>query len=365
MEFRPPSMHAAFRGRRHLIAWIVMLIAVLISPVVTTLVVGPNTRYLVMSKRTGPSDWHAKQLTAEWEPLDIVFMGNSRIETAVDHDALQRVMALRGENIRSATIAVDWDGYDLVYTFLSDFFVRRRARLVVVHYPEFSQAGAHPAQKYVRKLWPADPGLDPRSAAFSTTNYGEMALIGMRLVLAALIPPRAIDLAAYRSMEDFHLDAARGSHLLRRGYSADRTLPYAPFVRSVVPGNPPGAELINPDAPLPEDVIVTDAPLSPIESAYLPALKALCEKNGAELVIMRLPLASAPDRKVVEVSRAVLSLGVPIMVASLNRMFGDVPELRIQEQYYDARHFNFNGMQQSADAYAPALQTLLDKRKGL
>jgi hypothetical protein len=109
-------------------------------------------------------------------------------------------------------------------------------------------------------------------------------------------------------------------------------------------------------------VILTDRPLTPIESAYLPAIKALCEKNGALLAFMQLPMADSQGP--IEISRQVLALGVPIVAASSEMMFGNVSAEHIKENYYDHLHFNSNGSRRSAEVFGPALQALLQQTRG-
>ena len=107
---------------------------------------------------------------------------------------------------------------------------------------------------------------------------------------------------------------------------------------------------------------MTDRALTPIESIYLPAIKALCEKHGAALAILMLPMTNSSGP--IDVSRQVLALGIPIMAASLESMFGDLPPERIEENYFDHIHFNANGERRSAEVYGPALQALLQRTGG-
>jgi hypothetical protein len=109
-------------------------------------------------------------------------------------------------------------------------------------------------------------------------------------------------------------------------------------------------------------VILTDRPLTPIESAYLPAIKALCEKNGALLAFMLLPMATSQGP--IEISSQVLALGVPIIAASSVSMFGNVSADRIKENYFDHLHFNSNGARRSSQVFGPALQTMLQQTRG-
>jgi hypothetical protein len=365
MKFRPPPMQPAFFGTGHLVVWIVALAAILLSPILTTLVVSPETRYLVMSKRVGPSDWHMNQILKETGPLDILFLGNSRMLTAIDHMALREQVHTPSAPLKSETIGANFNGYDMVYTFLTDFFAHRHARLVVINYPDFPQVDNHPAEKYVRRLGQPDPGLDIGNPGLTIPNYAEMALIGPRLALASIMRPGSISRQGYRSMEviaDLELERTQGSYVADEGYQENKASPRAAFVRYQSPNSPRPAVTIRLGEPMPPGIVLTDRALTPIESAYLPAIKALCEKNGAALAILMLPMTNSQGPT--EVSRQVLALGIPIVAASLESMFGDIPTERINENYFDHIHFNANGARRSAEAYGPALQALLQGTGG-
>ena len=105
--------------------------------------------------------------------------------------------------MRSETIAARFNGYDLTYTFLKDFFKHRHARLVLINYPDIPQVDNHPGQKYIRMLGQPDPGLAMKRPDLAITDYAEMALIGPRLALASVFRPGALTRQGYRTMEDF------------------------------------------------------------------------------------------------------------------------------------------------------------------
>jgi hypothetical protein len=340
---------------------------ILASPLVTSIAVSPHTRYLVMSKRVGPTNWYADQILATTEPLDILFLGSSRTLSTIDHATLQREMGRERDAtkspLRSATLAAYFDADDLSYTFLEDFFARRKARLVVVEYPdpEFPQTDSNPAEKYLRTVDWRDPGLDLRRPALAATSYSEMALIGPRLWVASIVPPGPPVKGVYRFMSDAADFAdTQGTVAPNWGYSAQKVGgPRAPFVESTLPDPPLPAILIRPGAPLPPGVALIDAPLTPMQSAYLPAIKALCEKNGAVLALLKQPLAEHQDPDVIRVSRQVIALGIPIVATSRTRMFDHAPIEKIRQHYFNYFHFNSNGARRAAQAYAPALAALL------
>ena len=72
---------------------------------------------------------------------------------------------------------------------------------------------------------------------------------------------------------------------------------------------------------------------------------------------MILPMAASQGP--IEISSQVLALGVPIIAASTESMFGNIPMERVKENYFDHLHFNSNGARRSAQVYGPAFQMLL------
>ena len=318
-----------------------------------------------MSKRVGPTNWPVTQIFEKTEPLDIFFVGSSRMLSTIDHATLQREMGTSSTPLASATLAAYFQANDLEYTLLKDFFARRKAKLVVVEYPdpEFPQVDSNPAEKYIRSLDPSDPGLDLRKPALAARSYSEMALIAPRLWVATIVPPGPIVTGFYNFMSDAgNLERTHGTVAPNWGYS-ERKIggPHDPFVVGDLPDPPLPAILIRPNAPLPPEVALIDTPLTPIEAAYLPAIKALCEKNGAQLVLLKQPFADHQDPRVIRVSRQVIALGIPIVAATRDRMFGNASKDKIREYYYNYFHLNSNGARRTAQAYAPALRELLQR----
>ena len=316
-----------------------------------------------MSKRVGPSDWHANQVLKDTRPLDILVLGNSRMLTAIDHAALREDVHTPDGPLRSETIAARFNGYDLTYTFLKDFFTHRHARLVVINYPDIAQIDNHPGEKYLRRLGQSDPGLNIKRPGLAITDYAEMALIGPRLALASIVRPGSLTRQGYRTMEDApDFEQTRGSYIPDEGYQENKSSPRAAFARYDSPDKPQSAIIITPGAPLPPGVVLTDKPLTSIESAYLPAIEKLCEENGAILAFMMLPMATSQGP--IEISSQVLALGAPIVAASPESMFGKIPAERIKENYFDPLHLNSNGARRSAQVFGPAFQKLLEQVRG-
>jgi hypothetical protein len=105
--------------------------------------------------------------------------------------------------------------------------------------------------------------------------------------------------------------------------------------------------------------VLVDKPLTPIEAAYLSAIKALCDKNGATLALIYEPFADHQDPDTIEMPRQLLALDVPIIAETRNRMFGSAPIEKIRQYYSDYFHFNSNGAREAAKIYEPAVGALL------
>lgn len=164
-------------------------------------------------------------------------------------------------------------------------------------------------------------------------------------------------------MEDFpDFEQTRGSNAPDEGYQENKGSPHAAFVRYDLPETRPAAVTIRPGNPIPSNIALTDTPLTPIKSTYLPAIKKLCEENGAILVFLQLPMADSNG--LIEISSQVLALGVPIIAASAEAMFGNIPIEHKKYNYSDHIHFNSNGARQSARVFGPALQALLEQTRG-
>ena len=221
-----------------------------------------------------------EQVLKETGPLDILVLGNSRMLVAIDHAALREDVKGPDGPLKSETIAARFNGYDLSYTFLKDFFIHRRARLVIINYPDIPQIDSHPGEKYIRTLGQPDPGLDIKTPSLTVTNYAEMALIGPRLALASIIRPGSLTRQGYRTMEDFpDFERTRGSYTPDEGYQEDKNAPRAPFAHYDSPDKPQPAIIISPGAPLPAGVILTDRPLTSIESCLSSGNQSVMRKK--------------------------------------------------------------------------------------
>lgn len=360
MSQKPPDMRCAFYGNGHLTTWIIVLFLVLASPLILSLILPDKTRYLTMSKRVGPSDWHAAQVFEDTAPIDILVMGNSRMTTAVDHDILMQVATERGRTVLSQTLGANFNGYDLAYQTLQDMLPRRKVGLVVVNHPDTPQDDSHPGMKYVNRPDGTDSALARAHPRLFLRDWGEMALIAPRLAVGAIIPPGPINLSQYRSSESFpsNLFDTRGSWLFRRGSKLNATSE-KPFVDRYADDRTGGTVMVlMHDAPVPPGVTMVDQPLSAMDAFYLAAIDELCRHHGTQLAMMSLPFAGE-EPGTIAVSRQAVETGIPVLAASIEGIFGTVPRDHVEDSYYNSSHFNSAGAGRTAVVFADSLLSLL------
>jgi hypothetical protein len=350
----PPPSRPAFANPRHLTLWIVALVAILVAPVLADYLVPTEARYRMMSKRLGPTDWHAEQIFADTTELDILFLGSSRMLAGFDHVVLDAALSTDGGPPKTATIATDYANSDLNFLILTDFFARRKAKLVVLSFPEPPQAFSHPGAKYIRRFDLRDPAISMRTPSVAISNFAEAALISPRLLVAALIPPKPI-----KAAEDTQLSLNHGTRMMDVGFKNKPGEPDVPFVAPDAYPEEPKAELIEAGSPLPKWISTFEEHLSNIEAAYLPAIRSLCEKHGAKLAFVRFPMADLSERSGIKISREGLNAGLPLIAADLDMLFGDKMSLNAIKRFYrDKAHFNRVGTGVAARGFAPALKEL-------
>jgi len=361
MSQKPPDMKNAFHGNGHLLAWVAALFLILPSPLILPLVLPEPMRYLGMSKRIGPSDWHAAQVFDDTAPIDILVMGNSRMTTALDHDVLMQVAAERGRPIRSLTLGANHHGYDLAYQTLKDLLPRRKVGLVVVNYPDWPQKDSNPGMKYINRPDATDADLARAHPGIFLRDWGEMALVAPRLAINAIITPGPVNISLYPTAQNLPSDLfeSHGSWLFRRGFKQKGAPEHKPFVdRYADDGTGGTVAVLKSGAPVPPDVRLLDQPLSAMDAFYLAAIDALCRSHGTRLAMMGLPLANA-EPGTVAVSRQAMETGIPILAASIEGMFGTVPRDHFQDSYYNNSHFNAAGADRAATVFADSLLSLL------
>lgn len=355
-----PKMKLAFQSISHLASWVVVLFFVLFAPVVNSFFVPVDVRYQTMSRRTGPSDWLSKIALSDSSSLDILFVGHSQTLTNIDHSVLQHEIARRGVSATSATVAMTWANFDFAYLYLSELFRHRSVKLVVLPLGP-RQESSHSATKYLRRLQTADPGLSLANLRMAATNYAEMSLISLRLLSALAFPPGRQVLQGYRWWREVgeNEEQTHGTWLAERGFQSRDGMEKKNFHVVGIREGVDGYTLVSHNDPTFQDLRFGEESLSDFEMAYVPAIRELCEKHGANLVLLRQPLMRSDEIDSVSIPRRARDLGVPILYATLRSTFGTGDAGIMKDYFYNESHLNANGAKQNAYAIAKAIMPFL------
>ena len=332
----------------------------LLLPLILPEIIPVETRYRAASRRTGPSDWLTKVALEDKSDLDILFVGGSDILTNIDHNVLASEFKKSGVNLKSASVGMTWANTDFTFFYLKDLFKNRKVKVVVLPLHN-GQGFSHSATKFIHRFDSSDPELRFRAWRIALTNYAEMSLISLRLMTAGLFAPGKQTLVGYQFWRDVgeQEEKNQGTWLARVDYSTVPTVEMSRikengFVDAPIISPVEGYVVTRYGEKLPSDVSTSSDALGSFESTYYVAIKELCERNNAVLLLMNQPIPFR-EQESVTIPEASLRLGIPILTAPIRALFGDRKSEEIKKYFYNDGHFNANGAKQNAYAVARTL----------
>lgn len=298
---------------------------------------------------SGPFAWLEREALDERSTIDLAFVGPSLmwagIDTPLVQDALSRA---EGKPAIVRTLASNWRGEDLTYTFLRDLLAHRRVKNVVLSLPANpGDRRDEPHPMAYRFL-----ALGHGSEGMSGLSFQSQAQLVGDFVLGA--PRHLLSLIRANPREDPRSDVAKlGGSLRRAGYNGGA---FVPDDRDAEPVSP--EELIySPSRP--GWFRFTDVPLSDYESHFVRLLLELLQTNGVNVMFLHIPMYSERAvEKVDELRPWPSEHGVGHLVGvAPARLFRGLPDADIQNFYYN-EHLNANGARRFTRAILPALLTL-------
>lgn len=233
--------------------------------------------------------WIYERIHYDPTPIDVAFVGPSRVGDDVDAPRLQAALRAQGLPANVVNFSLPENGRNLAYAIVEEMLKTKRPRLLVVGVIEKPARFGHPAFKYV-----ARPGLIASPGYFGNANYLSdliyLPFRQMRLFAADVAPglagyPKRFDPAAYRGSTV----QTTGDMILPDGTLKNRTTP------------PPMAELMrgvhkleagNHPPILPEslrDVEFGD------ERHFVRGIAALAKARGVKVVFLALPYYTGPE----------------------------------------------------------------------
>lgn len=147
------------------------------------------------------SKWIYERIHFDPEPLDVVFIGPSRVEAAVDAPRISRALAAQGLPSNVVNFSLPEGGRNINHAVFDELLKAKRPQLIVIGVIEKPSRFGHPAYKYVapRELI-ANPGY-PTNIKFPTDllylPYRQAKLFGGWLAPGTMGPPTAFEPADY------------------------------------------------------------------------------------------------------------------------------------------------------------------------
>jgi hypothetical protein len=234
--------------------------------------------------------WIYERCRFDPAPIDVVFLGPSRMEQGIDAPRLASALKARGLPSNVVNFSLPEAGRNINWAVAQELFAAKKPKLVILGVTEKPSRYGHPAYKYV-----AEPGAIAHPGYLADINYFSDLIYlpyrQMRLFAADILPgglglAKRFDPAHYRGSS---VDTT-GNVLLPDGTIKDGEHPgsHAELMRGVrklEAGNHPPL--------LPRslaDVEFGD------ERHYTREIAELAEKNGAKVAFLFLPYYTGPDR---------------------------------------------------------------------
>lgn len=232
--------------------------------------------------------WIYERVHFDPAPIDVAFVGPSRLEAAIDAPRIEQDLARQGIKANVVNFALPENGRDIHYAVVEEMLTAKRPRLIVIGVIEKPSRYGHSAFKYV-----ARPGLVVDPGYLANVNwtknliylpYRQMELFVARFLPGAMGLTRTFDPSAYR-----------GSSIDTTG---DRTLPDGEFRNGTIAGSP--EELARGVAKLERE---TNPPILPASMAdiefgderhYIRRIVSAARAKGVKVAFLSLPYHTGP-----------------------------------------------------------------------
>jgi hypothetical protein len=270
--------------------------------------------------------WLRDHVLADSRPLDTVFLGSSRIRTAIDP---QLVCAVTPQNRPSVNLGVNWHGRNMHFVLLKDLLSSRPIRrLVLETSADMEAVGTH--RVFGSLARPSDALRTPMIRVFLPGLIEEPFARNMRGLGDWIVPVLAPSLHAIRHAYDRLTRRISGPHASEIE-SLTALCGYLPNSGEYVEFDPPPTERVEPVRPLDSWM----RSVSPDAYAFeIDRIATLCRDHNVELMFLYLPRRGY--REMAPELRSVLSKHGAVICPPWDE-FSDTMNWR------DGNHFNLAG----------------------
>jgi hypothetical protein len=283
--------------------------------------------------------WIYERSNFDSTPIDVAFLGPSRMQAAVIAPQLEAALGAKGIPAHVVNFSLPENGRDLHYLIARELFRTKSPKVLVIGVIEKPSRFGHPAFKYLAPSWlVADPGYFINIDYLSDIIY--LPYRQMNLFLADLSP------SLMGLKKTFNPATYRGSSIDMR----------------------PAA--LNHDNPMPRDELISDVnklekgihpPILPVflrdvefgdERHYIREIAELAREKGTRIVFLSLPYYTGPD---------------DIQEEPFYRQFGDFINASFltshAEWYADHAHLTPHGARILTDWLVPYISQELSEAK--
>jgi len=354
-------MRSAYRSNREVIAYIAVLTASLMLPVIL-LVIGPAPRQDVyrVNEESGPMASMGREIYERHEPIDFLFFGASIIRAAIVPGLIERELRVEtGKNLVTVVCGPNWQGLDTQYVILHDFLTHRRVKYLFLNLPASSGVAwsNKPHIALYRMLRLGDiPGFTSGLSPVHRAQVYAAEILGAPRQLLSLARP---DLAG--EDEVTLLDRSRQTPGPLIGYHGA-----APVSDNRQPPLLPGEKMIYDESSDAGWFRFSGEPPGDYQLNMLAKIAALASEHGTRIVVLNIPIdADKGNPFVVErmdwsklLATHVTLVGIPAAVLFQQVSGGDF------YHFYVDQHLNLNGRRYFTKAIIPALKRLLENGDG-
>lgn len=362
-------MAPAFSSTRQAAAFVVMVLAVLLSPVLIGkgLIRSRDQIYSSLPWGTGPYPYLHNQIYEEKGDIDVVFTGPSTMWYAIDTPYFQKKLSEKlGRPATARTLCWDWAGADPFYRITKDLLEHRNIRMMVFcDFPEM--IAPNTAHKMASELfqWPdhtedlAGLQLRPQMSFYAAAILGmPKNLLGRFRSNLPIVDAEEISWPGFNHMEN---------PFLRLGALASPVIEGRDFVEFTPSTSPSATNVIIYSEATKDEFAFPQAPLQLMQAAFVRKAAQLTQEHHVQMVYIYIPRST--EIRVATInpnaywpdffSDRLTMMGIP--PAKLFAGLSDDDALKL---YWEYRHLNINGQKYFTPVVTPALVQLYEDKIG-
>jgi hypothetical protein len=359
-------MRLAFTSTRHAVAFGLLLLLVVISPIL----VGKNLlppraeAYSIQNWKKGSFPWIHHQIFEDTNDFDMVFIGSSHMLWGIDTPYIeQKLEEQLGHKAAVNTLGWAGAGYEALYFIAKDLLERHQVKVMVI-YDE--AAGLHSFEPTPFWFRYGDDAQDLSGLPWrERTRLYSAAVVGIpRNLLNLCRASRPADLAATNCIQSTYHSPNPASQLgavsgrMAFGYDLNTYIPLIEFA--------PTNGVLASDVCIYSELtrsnfIFSEEAWPEVDRIFATRLVELVQSHGCKLVLLHLPMRTEAHQRGIQENhfwRESKQAGVSILGVPPEIFFAGLSETQCDQLYSDPGHLSQNGQRYFTALITPALLKL-------